>query len=216
MISSLTADQRTCFDLVRSKRNVFITGKAGTGKSYLIETIINWLADQEISYALLASTGISACHIGGVTMHSYFRLPPAILSNPEDYQPHINVRAVRRTEVLIIDEISMVPPEILDGLELAFRREGDGFSPWGGTQVIFLGDFFQLPPIYPKGMDDRFAFQADSWESLVPFQLTEVVRQAGDPEFAEVLNSIRIGQLHRSPRKLRILESCVCEPEGPL
>lgn len=201
----LSQEQRKVLHMVVEEgKNVFFTGSAGTGKSVLLREIIKELrrkhAKRPDSVAVTASTGIAACNIGGVTIHSF----AGIGLGKEAVTPLLNkVRKQRkalgrwqRTQVLIIDEVSMVDPALLDKLEeiaRLIRKKPD--KPFGGIQLVITGDFFQLPPVNPGG-SVTFAFDAQCWDRVVQHKvnLTQVFRQK-DQSFVTMLNEMRFGKL---------------------
>lgn len=201
----LSNEQRTVLQMVvQQGKNVFFTGSAGTGKSVLLREIIRELrhkySKKQDAIAVTASTGIAACNIGGVTLHSFagFGLGKEDVANLVGKIRKNRKATTRwmRTQVLIIDEISMVDPGLLDKLnDIAQIMKKKRDRPFGGIQVIITGDFFQLPPVSPtKGM--TFAFQANCWDRVVEnkVNLTQVFRQK-DSTFVTMLNEMRFGQL---------------------
>ncbi|KAL8373775.1 hypothetical protein RB599_000815 [Gaeumannomyces hyphopodioides] len=204
---SLSNEQRNVKSLVCERNlSVFFTGPAGTGKSVLMRAIISdlkkkWAKDPD-RLAVTASTGIAACNIGGMTLHSF----SGIGLGKEDAQTLVkkirrNAKAKNRwlrTKILIIDEISMVDGDLFDKLSQIGRTIRNNGRPWGGIQLVITGDFFQLPPV-PDGADKRdikFAFEAATWNTSIDHTigLTEVFRQK-DPEFASMLNEMRLGRI---------------------
>ncbi|SPO25681.1 related to PIF1 - DNA helicase involved in mitochondrial DNA repair and telomere length control [Ustilago trichophora] len=201
----LSQEQRRVLQMVVDEsKNVFFTGSAGTGKSVLLREIIKELrrkhAKRPESVAVTASTGIAACNIGGVTIHSFAGIG---LGKETTTQLVNKIRKNRkaaarwaRTQVLIIDEISMVDPALLDKLEEVarlIRKKQD--KPFGGIQLVITGDFFQLPPVNPGG-SVTFAFDAQCWNKVVQHKvnLTQVFRQK-DESFVTMLNEMRFGKL---------------------
>lgn len=204
---SLSNEQRHVKSLVCDRNlSVFFTGPAGTGKSVLMRAIISdlkkkWAKDPD-RLAVTASTGLAACNIGGMTLHSF----SGIGLGKEDAQTLVkkirrNPKAKNRwlrTKILIIDEISMVDGDLFDKLSQIGRIIRNNGRPWGGIQLVITGDFFQLPPV-PDGADKRdikFAFEAATWNTSIDHTigLTEVFRQK-DPEFANMLNEMRLGRI---------------------
>lgn len=201
----LSLEQRKVLQMVvEGERNVFFTGSAGTGKSVLLREIIKELrrkhAKSPDAVAVTASTGIAACNIGGVTIHSFAGIglgkePATQLVN----KIRKNRKAAgrwQRTKVLIIDEVSMVDPQLLDKLEeiaRMLRKRSD--RPFGGIQIVITGDFFQLPPVNPGG-SVTFAFDADCWNKVVQHKvnLTQVFRQK-EESFVTMLNEMRFGTI---------------------
>ncbi|EPQ28558.1 uncharacterized protein PFL1_03862 [Pseudozyma flocculosa PF-1] len=210
----LSAEQRAVLDMVvRERKNVFFTGSAGTGKSVLLREIIRELkqvhSKKQDAVAVTASTGIAACNIGGVTLHSFSGIglgkePVAQLVTKIRRNRKANSRWLR-TQVLIMDEVSMVDPDLFDKLEEVARVVRKSNKPFGGLQVVITGDFFQLPPVNPGG-GMTFAFEAKSWDSVVAHQvnLTKVFRQK-DSRFVTMLNEMRFGQL--SPATIKAFKS---------
>lgn len=200
----LSQEQRKVLSMVVDEgKNVFFTGSAGTGKSVLLREIIRELRRKHSkspdAVAVTASTGIAACNIGGVTIHSFAGIG---LGKEPVAQLVSKIRKNRkatgrwsRTQVLIIDEISMVDPALLDKLEEIARVLRKKPKPFGGIQIVITGDFFQLPPVNPGG-SVTFAFDAQCWEHVVQHKvnLTQVFRQK-DSSFVTMLNEMRFGKL---------------------
>jgi transposase-like protein len=198
--------QDTALSILKTGANVCITGEPGSGKSYLIGRYIDYLRDHGIEPAITASTGIAATHIGGMTIHSWSGL--GIRDTLAEYdldfltQKEKLVERARKTHVLIIDEISMLDAHTLDVIDTILRALRQNPAPFGGMQVIFVGDFFQLPPVARGGRASRFAFEAPSWQAagLLTCYLTEQHRQE-DSTFLGVLLSIRKGEVTRDLEK---------------
>lgn len=190
----MTQDQ--ALDILKTGGNVFLTGEPGTGKTYVINQYIAWLEAAGLNVAVTASTGIAATHIGGMTIHSWSRIGPRdsldaqaldqISSNEK------TARRVRKASVLVIDEISMLDGKILEMVNSVCRVIRQNNEPFGGLQVIFVGDFFQLPPVTRQGEVLRYAFESAAWESARPLicYLTDQYRQE-DEMLLGLLKSIR-------------------------
>ncbi|KAL1844399.1 hypothetical protein VTJ49DRAFT_78 [Mycothermus thermophilus] len=202
---NLSAEQQYVKTLVVDRgQSVFFTGPAGTGKSVLMRAIIHDLkkkyARDPERVAVTASTGLAACNIGGMTLHSF----AGIGLGKEDVNTLVkkirrNPKAKTRwakTKVLIIDEVSMVDGELFDKLSQIGRIIRNNGRPWGGIQLVITGDFFQLPPV-PEGAgkerESKFAFDAATWSMSIDHTigLTEVFRQR-DPG---MLNEMRLGKI---------------------
>lgn len=210
-VSRLSSEQLQCLkDIVYDKKNVFITGGGGVGKSFLIKVMCEVLEYKHITYALTATTGTAAVQIGGCTIHSYSGLGTGE-SKLETYLKKIPGQYGTRFSslgVLIIDEISMLLPDFfrkLDAVIAACRgRPRDRF---GGLQVVFVGDFFQLPPVW-KGQRDvntpEFVFETLVWRETVQVthHFTTIFRQKGDTLFQEILQRLRVGKVVDSDMKL--------------
>lgn len=195
---SLSGEQEHVKELVcRLGKSVFFTGPAGTGKSVLMRAIIQDLkkkyAKDPERLAVTASTGLAACNIGGMTLHSF----AGIGLGKDDAQTLVkkirrNPKAKNRwmrTRVLIVDEISMVDGDLFDKLSQIGRIIRNNGRPWGGIQLVITGDFFQLPPVPDRdSRDAKFAFEAATWNTSIDHTigLTEVFRQKdpGKPQWS--------------------------------
>lgn len=150
--------QRVLEQLERSNANLFITGRAGTGKSTLLQ---HFRATTKKQVVVLAPTGVAAVNVGGQTIHSFFRFPPGITLN-EVRSRSGNRDLYEQLDTLIIDEISMVRADLFDCIEKFLRLNGPvGGVPFGGVQVVLFGDLYQLPPVVPKD-------EAHLFKSLLP------------------------------------------------
>lgn len=178
---------------------IFVTGNAGTGKSTLIRYLRS-VIDRKL--AVVAPTGVAALNAGGVTIHSFFHLPPKIHED-EDIKLVYDRKLYQKLELLIIDEISMVRCDLMDSIDKFLRKNRSNNMPFGGVQLLLIGDLFQLPPVTPnqewevlraKGYTSPYFFSSFSLQktSLVPIELTSVYRQE-DRSFIDLLNRIRIG-----------------------
>lgn len=201
--------QQQAFEAIIAGKNVFLTGPSGTGKSMVIHMFKNFCGRQK-NIGITSTTGISSLLIGGTTIHSYLGIG---LGNGsvEDIVHKItkNQRAKQRwmsLDILCIDEISMLSPELFDKLEevarIIRRKMFDMSKPepvFGGIQLILTGDFLQLPVVG----SDNFCFEANSWDACVDVtvHLTEIVRQE-DVEFCNVLNDLRFGKVTNRAKKL--------------
>ena len=192
----LSDEQKKVLDLVaEAKKSVFFTGSAGTGKSVLLREIIKVLREKharEIDrVAITASTGLAACNVGGVTLHSFAGIGLGKESIPELVRKiKRNAKAKlrwMRTKILIIDEISMVDGDLFDKLEGIARIIRNNGRPFGGIQLVITGDFFQLPPVPEYGRISKFAFDAATWNTSIEHTigLTQVFRQK-DPGTLDV------------------------------
>ena len=191
-----------------SGKNVFLTGEAGTGKS----TVLREFQRQATQGCVfLAPTGIAAINVGGTTIHSFFLLQPGLLTpdNLEDLENGKRKRLIRATKTIIIDEISMVRSDVFAAIDYRLRSLASGGNqrkPFGGKQIILVGDFFQLPPVVKTETENSYimehfggwyCFQSRLWQEA-HFQcvcLKTIHRQQGDRMFMQVLNNIRHGRL---------------------
>ena len=179
---------------------VFITGRAGTGKS----TFTDLLKKQLQSYAIVAPTGVAALNVGGQTIHSFFRLAPGPMDSSKIKRVH-NRKAYKALRTLIIDEISMVRADLLDAIDGMLRLNGPTSTrPFGGVQIIAIGDLYQLPPIISKSDEQFFTeheyqspffFSAKALKEvpLKTVEFSKVFRQT-ETSFISLLNNIREGQ----------------------
>ena len=187
-------------------RNCFLTGMAGTGKSTLLKQFI---AESFRRVDITAPTGVAALNVGGMTIHRFcgMLLGPQAGQSNDDYfavlerDPRRSILAgfsrVRRCEVLVVDEISMLPGRQLDFVEFLFRRLRGRDEPFGGCQVIATGDFLQLPPVRLGDSEPHdWAFQSPAWKSAEFKTLVlETVRRQDEPLFVRALAQFRIGHV---------------------
>jgi len=187
--------QDKALEILKSDSNVFLTGQPGAGKTYTINKYIEWCVDNNILPAVTASTGIAATHVGGSTIHSWAGVRDDNALTAQDIEdilgnPWVRERIIK-TQVLIIDEISMVSAKLLNVIsKLAMEARGNT-TPFGGIKVVAVGDFFQLPPV--KG---EYAFESVTWEQadFKVCYLSEQHRQS-DKVFNDILTNIRAGFL---------------------
>ncbi|MEK7624125.1 MAG: AAA family ATPase [Patescibacteria group bacterium] len=200
--------QSQALAILKTGANVFLTGEPGSGKTYLVNQYVAYLRSAGIEPAITASTGIAATHIGGMTIHSWSGIGIKTKLDKSDLNKIVLnkyiAKRVRRAKVLIIDEISMLLPGMLSMIDAVCRAVKQRPEPFGGMQIILVGDFFQLPPIVRRADDNNgqaelieklpslFAYDSSSWAKLNPTvcYLTEQYRQ-DDSNFLEILSSIR-------------------------
>jgi len=204
--------QATALTLLKSGKNVFLTGSAGAGKTYVINQYIQYLRERNVPVAVTASTGIAATHMNGMTIHAWSgigikdKLSSADLRNMKE-KKYLKDK-MENAKVLIIDEISMLHKNQLDLVNTVLKFFKDPFLAFGGIQVIFSGDFFQLPPVGNSNERprDKFAFMSKAWleAKLAICYLTEQHRQE-DNELNTILNEIRNGQV--SDTSIALLEN---------
>ncbi|KAF6720395.1 ATP-dependent DNA helicase PIF1 [Oryzias melastigma] len=192
----LSKEQTAVLSAVLGGKNVFFTGSAGTGKSFLLKRIVGSLPPK--STFVTASTGVAACHIGGTTLHNFAGIGSGsapleqcieLAQRPSVLQHWTSCRH------LIIDEISMVEGQFFDKLEAVARSVRRSTQPFGGIQLIVCGDFLQLPPVSKGKEKASFCFQARCWRKVIQvnMELTEVRRQT-DQNFISLLQAIRLGR----------------------
>ena len=195
--------QDTALNILKSGKNVFLTGSAGTGKTYILAQYISYLKSRKITPTIVAPTGIAASHLQGQTLHSYFSLgirdsvDESFVENLLD-KKYLQTR-FSKLKVLIIDEISMVSPEIFSSIDMIIQAFKNNDKPYGGIQVILSGDFFQLPPISRGFKDKRFAWQSPSWRDLdlQTCYLEKKFRQ-DDNKLISILDEIRSGNISQN------------------
>lgn len=194
--------QEEALEVMKGANNVFLTGQPGTGKTWLINKYVDWCVDNGTLPTLTASTGIAAVHIGGTTLHSWAGIRNEEALTGQDLQDILSnpytMRRIRDTEVLIIDEISMVSKTLLNLISRIAIEARGSIMPFGGIKVIAVGDFFQLPPV--KG---DFAFESEAWQQadFKVCYLDEQKRQS-DSAFIGILTGIRAGILDASQKAL--------------
>ena len=183
-----------------SNQNIFITGKAGTGKTTLLEY---FRINSKKKFVILASTGISAIKAKGKTIHSFFLFPPRILINEKIKRLRSNI--IKNVDTILIDECSMIRCDLLDAIDQSLRLNKNSDESFGGVQIILLGDIHQLPPVirenerdifdsfYPNG---HYFFHANCYQNgnISTYELTKIYRQK-DAEFIYILNKIRSGNV---------------------
>ena len=203
---TITPDFREALDHLHAGHNLFLTGRAGTGKSTLIR---HYLTSTDRSTITVAPTGIAALNVDGYTIHRLFSFPLGV--TPEHvrsnaYYPRRFADALRELDTLIIDEASMVRADLFDALTAALERFGpQPGTPFGGVQLVLVGDLYQLPPVVTDAeatwIDETFGtpffFSARSFDTATfPLvELTTVFRQQGDDRMVELLNAVRDGTL---------------------
>jgi ATP-dependent DNA helicase PIF1 len=196
----LNTDFKIALDLIEKEgKNLFITGRAGTGKSTLLQLFRNTTRKKAV---VLAPTGVAALNVQGQTIHSFFGFPPRMISARE-ISKRKDRRLYRNMEVLIIDEISMVRADMLDNIDYFLRLNRDSPLPFGGVQVVFFGDLFQLPPvvasdfeqeIFSTSYDSAFFFSAQVFQrgfEIEMLELRKVYRQ-DNRHFLRLLDGIRL------------------------
>lgn len=195
--------QKTALSILKLGHTTFLTGAAGAGKSYVLREYISYLRKHGMSYAVTASTGIASTHISGMTIHSWSgigikdKLMKYDLDAMEEKQNLY--KRWNSTQVLIIDEISMLHANFIDMLDKVAKHIRRNEKPFGGMQVVFTGDFFQLPPVV-RGITEFgrsvYAFQSKTWADAKPVvcYLSEQFRQ-DDDNLSSLLNAIRSGDV---------------------
>lgn len=195
------------FDLLQhTGRHLFLTGKAGTGKTTFLRSLKERLPKQMV---VVAPTGVAAINAGGVTLHSFFQLPFGPLAGRDNDQQHFRfsrdkIAMIRGMDLLVIDEISMVRADLLDAVDGVLRRYRDRRKPFGGVQLLMIGDLQQLSPVVKEAEWDLlrdlydtpyfFGSRALRETDYACIELTQVYRQQ-DGRFLDLLNAVRENRL---------------------
>jgi ATP-dependent DNA helicase PIF1 len=223
---SLSPEQEALFQRIEQTReHVFVTGRAGTGKSTLLRHLA-WNTDKQL--AICAPTGVAALNVEGQTIHSLFRLPIGLIADSELDQSDATRKILNAIDTLVIDEVSMVGADLMDGIDRALRQaRGRRAEPFGGVQIVMFGDPYQLAPVPPRGDEMRYIrdryrsswfFDARVWAGEDPDaaglldlgrygaelrieELREIHRQT-DPGFTALLNAVRHGRVTADMAKI--------------
>lgn len=209
--------QKEAFDAFFRRESMLITGSAGTGKSFVLMKIHQAAAKQGLKVGITGTTGSAAHLIGGRTIHSFLGVGLAKLTAQQlAYHTMTKnkalVKKLNALDVLVIEEISMMDAEFFEKVSdylTIIRKSG---KPFGGIQLVMLGDFCQLPPVNKNG-NISFCFKSPIWEqlNLTTVRLTELVRQVDDPEFQRILEEVRWGRC--SEETMRTIRSWVKRPQ---
>jgi len=190
----LSKKQESVIQSILNGDTIFLTGSPGTGKSFVLQVIIPQLFYKNVG--ITATTGCAAINVGGTTIHSFFKLKP-----DTNVSKHINklistkcdtYKKIRDLDILIIDEVSMLDSILCNTISNILKACKNTDKVFGGIQMIFVGDFFQLPPV-----TNNFCFLSSSWIELNPkiIELTELIRQTDDKLFQLILAKLRFGKL---------------------
>jgi ATP-dependent DNA helicase PIF1 len=202
-----TPEQAAVLNAVKAKKNVFITGAGGVGKSHVIREIVTWGAETGVNVAVTAMTGCAAVLLSGKTLHSWAGIGLA-RESPAELLKIVQSRGASRwnkAQILVIDEVSMMTPDILEKLDYIARRiRKKPNTKFGGLQLVLVGDFCQLPPV----SSNQFLFESPIWSTLIDetHNLVQIVRQK-DPVFQRILTEARMGAL-TSTRWAQCSTSC--------
>ncbi len=193
--------QAEALSILKTGVNVFLTGEPGSGKTHTVNQYIAYLREHDIEPSITASTGIAATHVGGMTIHSWSGAGIKKFLSSYDLEALLEreplVKRLNSAKALIIDEISMLDASVLTVVEKILRTIRGRPEPFGGLQIIFVGDFFQLPPISGRGEEPaRFSFESDAWRGANPVvcYLSEQHRQE-DERYLATLSAIRKGEI---------------------
>lgn len=221
MIDKENKQQVMAYDLIaNTNSSFFLTGKAGTGKTTFLRNVQKMVDKQFIT---LAPTGVAAIIAGGDTIHSFFGLPMDVcIPGTMGKMSEARIMTLIHTDTIIIDEVSMVRCDIMDAIDYTMRKVLRSTLPFGGKQVIFVGDMFQLPPVVKHGAErelmhdlyhtnDFFFYKADAIKRmrLVKIEFQKVYRQE-DKDFLNILENVRMNRA--TPKNLVHLNERVCQP----
>ena len=213
---SFSIEQRIAFDRFLLGENLFITGPGGTGKTFLIKEIVRSMKERGIVYQVCAMTGCAAVLLGDgtKTLHSWCGM--GLANGHKDAICHKIVHnkktkgALKKVIILIVDEVSMLSKRIFEALDDAMKSLRKSDAPFGGVQIIFTGDFFQLPPVGNDEESSRFCFESINWLQVFPWknhiELKHIFRQEDDI-YKKVLNQVRRGEL--DSESVTILQTCL-------
>ncbi len=205
-LPTLSKKQQAVIESFEAGKNIFITGGAGSGKSFLLQYLKGNYGSKGLH--VTASTGIAAVNIGGSTIHSWSGIGLAnmpleqILSNLFSARFNKVRRQIRQAKALAIDEVSMISAEVFEILDQVFRAVRENNQPMGGLQILLFGDFLQLPPVNQNNQNFNFCFDSKTWDELSfeVFNLEEIFRQT-DQKFVKILNNLRFGNIDEETRK---------------
>lgn len=211
-------DQKTALDVLKLGYNVYLTGPAGSGKTWLLNKYIDYLKSKGVEVAITASTGIAATHMNGITIHSWSGISTKRILSSKDFRKigrsNIIRKRIKKTGVLIIDEVSMLHAFQLDNVDQVLRHFREPFMAFGGLQVVLCGDLFQLPPVNKTMEPTRMVFQSEAWNkaNFRICYLEEQKRQT-DPRMIKILNDIRYLEVSDDTRDI-VLSRMDAEIEG--
>ena len=217
--NTLSPEQKSALRLMHSGKNIFLTGKAGTGKSTILRRF-----QEECNHecVFLAPTGIAANNIEGATIHSFFQFKPVLLTSDsiEEISSRRRINMIREVKTIVIDEVSMVRSDLFNAIDMRLKKITHSSRPFGGKQIILVGDFFQLAPVvksepeldYLKHeLGGIYAFQTKLWQqaNFQNIYLQEIHRQKDDETFMAILNDLRNGELTERNLELDSLDEPV-------
>lgn len=200
---TITPEFQTAYKAIEEGDNLLVLGSAGTGKS----TFLKWLRKkigESKNYVVLAATGMAALQVGGQTVHSFFGFKPQLMNGADSWRKPRNRKIYKNLDLIIIDEISMVRADVFEAIDQFLRIYGpEANKPFGGVQILAMGDLFQLSPIvrreeqhyFQETFGSAFFFSTEAWKAGA-FQLVEftnIFRQSDEP-FINLLNRVRQGE----------------------
>jgi len=215
-------NQEKALAILKSGKSIFLTGSAGTGKTYVLNKYIKYLKERRVSVSITASTGIAATHLEGTTIHAWsgIGIKDSLSSrNLQDLRKKKYLKKnIDKSKVLIIDEISMLHKKQLDMVNEVLKYFKETEEAFVGIQLVLCGDFFQLPPIgsYSETNRDKFSFMSQSWldANLSICYLTDQYRQT-DNTLNQILNEIRTGNISQNSKEILSSNKVILDVEEP-
>ena len=199
-MQQLSTEQQAVIKSLEDGKNILVTGGAGTGKSFILNFIKKKYSG--IGLEVTASTGIASVNIGGSTIYSWAGIGLGNLPAQQIIENLFSARSskaryrIKKTKILAIDEISMISANLLELLDIVFKTVRNSSLPMGGMQILFFGDFLQLPPVNKGGEEVSFCFSSSVWKelNLSNIILKQIFRQQ-DMKFIKILNNLRVGKI---------------------
>ena len=213
-------DQELALAILLSGRSALLTGAAGTGKTYLLNTFIAQARKRGKKVSVTATTGLAATHLGGNTIHSWSGIGVSdhLPNNFFERLSKTRRDVISKTDVLIIDEISMLHDFRLDMIDKVLRTVRENDQPFGGIQLVMSGDFFQLPPVNrPNEQGGGFVVYSDAWQELRPAVLyLERQYRQNDDRLLEILTALRTGDVRRRHVEALLARTKIEPPNGDI
>ena len=213
-------DQELALAILLSGRSALLTGAAGTGKTYLLNTFIAQARKRGKKVSVTATTGLAATHLGGNTIHSWSGIGVSdhLPNNFFERLSKTRRDVISKTDVLIIDEISMLHDFRLDMIDKVLRTVRENDQPFGGIQLVMSGDFFQLPPVNrPNEQGGGFVVYSDAWQELQPAVLyLERQYRQNDEQLLEILTALRTGDVRRRHVEALLARTKIEPPDGDI
>lgn len=213
-------DQELALAILLSGRSALLTGAAGTGKTYLLNTFIAQARKRGKKVSVTATTGLAATHLGGNTIHSWSGIGVSdhLPNNFFERLSKTRRDVISKTDVLIIDEISMLHDFRLDMIDKVLRTVRENDQPFGGIQLVMSGDFFQLPPVNrPNEQGGGFVVYSDAWQELQPAVLyLERQYRQNDEQLLEILTALRTGDVRRHHVEALLARTEIEPPDGDI
>ena len=213
-------DQELALAILLSGRSALLTGAAGTGKTHLLNTFIAQARKRGKKVSVTATTGLAATHLGGNTIHSWSGIGVSdhLPNNFFERLSKTRRDVISKTDVLIIDEISMLHDFRLDMIDKVLRTVRENDRPFGGIQLVMSGDFFQLPPVNrPNEQGGGFVVYSDAWQELQPAVLyLERQYRQNDEQLLEILTALRTGDVRRRHVEALLARTKIEPPDGDI